>query len=127
MKKGDKIAAILIISLVLISGIGTLVYKQYIKSAHNFAVIKLDGVVIQTIDLNAVKVQKEWKIYDKAGNYNLIEVLPGQIRIKDADCPDKICVKSGWLTQAGQMAVCLPHKLIINIEGKNSTVDSVVY
>ena len=127
MKKGDKIAIILIISLVLLSTIGTLVYKQYIKSTHNFAVIKLDGKVIQTIDLNGVKAQKQWKIYDKSGNYNLIEVFPGKIRVKDADCPDKICVKSGWLSQAGQMAVCLPHKLIINIEGKSNTVDSVAY
>lgn len=126
MKKGDKIAAILIVLLIVISTIGTLVYKQYVKSNHNFAVIKLDGKVIQTIDLNSVKAQKEWKVYDKAGNYNLIEILPGKIRVKDADCPDKICVKSGWISQGGQMAVCLPHKLIINIEGKSKTVDSVV-
>jgi hypothetical protein len=127
MKKGDKIAAILIISLVLITGIGTFAYKQYVKSAHNFAVIKLDGVVIQTVDLNNVKAQKEWKIYDKAGNYNSIEVLPGKIRVADADCPDKICVKTGWISQAGQLAVCLPHKLIINIEGKNNTADGVIH
>jgi hypothetical protein len=126
MKKGDKIAAICIICLVLFSTIGTLVYKQYVKSNHNFAIIKLDGKVIQTIDLNAVKAQKEWKVYDKAGNYNLIEVLPGKIRVKDADCPDKICVRTGWISQAGQMAVCLPHKMIIDIEGKSNTVDSVV-
>jgi len=127
MKKGDKIAAILIISLLIFTTIGTLVYKQYIKSNHNFAVIKLDGKVIQTIDLNGVKAQKQWKIYDKAGNYNLIEVFPGKIRVKDADCPDKICVKTGWISQSGQIAVCLPHKLIINIEGKSNTVDSVAF
>ena len=127
MKKGDKIAAILIFLLILISGIATLVYKQHVKSTHNFAVITLDSKVIQTIDLNAVKTQKEWKIYNKAGNYNLIEILPGKIRIKDADCPDKICVKEGWISQGGQLIVCLPHKLIISIEGKNNTVDSVVH
>jgi len=127
MKKGDKIVAIVIIVLILISGIGTLIYKQHIKSTHNFAVIKIDNKIIQTIDLNAVKSQKEWKIYTKPGDYNLIEVLPGKIRIKDANCPNKICVKEGWVSQAGQILVCLPHKLIININGKNNTVDSVVH
>ena len=125
MKKGDKIVAILVISLVLISSIGTFFFKQYVKSNHNFAIIKLDGKIIQTIDLNAVKTQKEWKVFDKAGNYNLIEILPGKIRVKDADCPGRICVKEGWVSQTGQMLVCLPHKLIINIQGKNNTVDSV--
>ncbi|MBU3182876.1 NusG domain II-containing protein [Clostridium psychrophilum] len=126
MKKGDKVVAILIIFLVLISGIGTFIYKQHIKSNHNFAVIKMDGKIIQTIDLNAVKSQKEWNIYTKTGDYNLIEILPGKIRIKDSDCPDKICVKEGWISQAGQILVCLPHKLIIKINGKNNTVDSVL-
>lgn len=127
MKKGDKIVAILIFFLVLISGIGTFIYKQYVKNTHNFAVIKIDGKIIQTIDLNAVKAQKEWKIYNKPGNYNLIEILPRKIRIEDANCPNKICVKEGWISQAGQILVCLPHKLIINIDGKNNTVDSVVH
>lgn len=127
MKKGDKIVAILIIFLVLISGIGTLMYKQHVKSTHNFAVIKLNGKIIQTIDLNAVKSQKEWKIYNKSGSYNLIEILPGKIRIKDSNCTNKICVKEGWISQAGQILVCLPHNLIISVDGKNNTVDSVVH
>ena len=126
MKKEDKIVTILIISLVLISGIGTLVYERYVKSDHNFAVINLHGKEVQTIDLNTVKSQKEWKIYDKSMNYNLIEILPGKIRIKDADCRDKICVKEGWIPHGGQLIVCLPHKLIINIEGKSNIVDSVI-
>ena len=127
MKQGDKIVAILIVFLVLMSGIGTIIYKQHVKSTHNFAVIKIDGKIIQTIDLNAVKSRKEWLVYNKPGSYNLIEILTGKIRIKDANCLNKICVKEGWISQAGQILVCLPHKLIINIDGKNNTVDSVVH
>ena len=90
MKKGDKIVAIVIFFLVLTSGIGTLIYKQHVKNTHNFAVIKIDGKTVQTIDLNAVKSQREWKVYTKPGDYNLIEVLPGKIRIKDANCHNKV-------------------------------------
>lgn len=82
--------------------------------------------MVQTIDINTLEKQKEWKIYDKSGNYNLIEVLPGKIRIRDSDCHYKICVKEGWISQAGKILVCLPHKLIINIEGKNNIVDSAI-
>ena len=37
----------------------------------------------------------------------------------------KECVKSGWISQPGEMIVCLPFKLIININGqKNNGIDA---
>lgn len=45
----------------------------------------------------------------------------------ESDCPDKICVKTGWLSQPGEIAVCLPNKIIIKLEqDKNQNVDGVV-
>jgi hypothetical protein len=125
MKKGDKIAAIIIVGLIIISAIGTFAYKQYSKGSHHIAEIKQDGKVIKTIDLNEVKEKTEIKIPYKDKDFNTIEVEPGRIRFVDADCPDKICIKTGWLSEPGQTAVCLPHKLMININGKNSSYDQI--
>ncbi len=125
MKKGDKIAAVLILGLIVISAISVFLYKQHIKSSHHIAVIKQDGKIIKTIDLNAIKEKQEIKIPYDGDHFNLVEVIPGKIRIKDADCPDKICVKTGWISEPGQSSVCLPHKLMINIEGKNAKFDQI--
>jgi len=120
MKKGDKIAAILILSLIVVSTLVVFGYKQYVKSSHRIAVVKQDGKVIKTIDLDASKAKQQINIPYKSDNFNLIEVDSGKIRFLDADCPDKICVKNGWISEPGESIVCLPHKTIINIEGKNS-------
>lgn len=125
MKKGDKIAAMIILGLILVSVIGFFVYKQYSKGSHHIAVIKQDGKVIKTIDLDEVKEKTEIKIPYKDKDYNTIEVEPGRIRFIDADCPDKVCVKTGWISEPGQTAVCLPHKLMIKIDGQNPKYDQI--
>ncbi|KZL94255.1 NusG domain II-containing protein [Clostridium magnum] len=125
MKKGDKIAAMIIIGLIIISAIGVFVYKQYSKDSHHIAVIKQDGEIIKTIDLNEVTEKSQIRIPYKDEDFNTIEVEPGRIRFIDADCPDKVCIKTGWLSEPGQTAVCLPHKLMIKINGKDSSYDQI--
>ena len=54
MKKGDKIVGIVLIIVVLISFGGVSIYKALLKGSENIAVIKREGKVIKTIDLNKV-------------------------------------------------------------------------
>lgn len=124
MKKGDKIAAIIVLCLIVISSIGVFAYKRYVSGSSRIAVIEQNGKVIKTIDLKKVESKSEITIpYND--HYNKIELEPGKIRFIDADCPDKVCVKTGWISEPGQTAVCLPHKLMIKIEGKNSNYDQI--
>ncbi|MBV7276795.1 NusG domain II-containing protein [Clostridiaceae bacterium UIB06] len=125
MKKGDKIAAILLISLIIVSFIGVFIYKTYVKGSNRIAVVEQNGKIVKTIDLNKIKEKSEFILPYNNGHFNKIEVEPGKIRFIDADCPDKICVKTGWISEPGQTAVCLPHKTIIRIEGKNSSYDQI--
>ena len=34
-----------------------------------------------------------------------------------ADCPDQVCVRQGAVRYNGESIVCLPHRLIVSIEG----------
>jgi len=38
--------------------------------------------------------------------------------VKDSDCPQKICVKHGWLRYANDVIVCLPNKTILYLTKK---------
>lgn len=127
MKKGDKIVSIAIIALLLISCSGVLYYKYMVQGSQRIAVIKKDGKIINSYDLKKVKGRVEIKIESEKNHFNVVEVEPNRIRILDADCPDKLCIKTGWISQPSQSVVCLPHKLMITIQGKNNSVDSVVY
>jgi hypothetical protein len=126
MKKGDKITAIVIACIIVISSIGVFAYLNIIKGSHHIAEIKQDGKIIRTIDLDKVDKPVEIKIANKDG-YNVIRIETGRIRIIDADCPDKLCVKAGWITESGQSVICLPHKLIIKIQGGSKEIDENVY
>lgn len=126
MKKGDKITAVVIACIIVISSIGVFAYMNIVKGSHHIAEIKQDGKVIRTFDLDKIDTAEEIKITYKDG-YNIIRIETGRIRIVDADCPDKLCVKTGWITESGQSVICLPHKLIIKIQGGSKEIDENVY
>ncbi|NMD44524.1 MAG: NusG domain II-containing protein [Clostridiales bacterium] len=84
-----------------------------------YASIYQDGVLLERIDLNAVVLAYTKKIEFSGGGYNIIEVSPGGIEVIEADCPDQICVSRGRVTKSGLPIVCMPHRLMIEIEGEH--------
>ena len=70
------------------------------------------GEVIRTIDLDRVTEAETFVLTAPDGGSNTVTVQTGRICVSGADCPDKICVQRGWLTE-GTPIVCMPHKLII--------------
>jgi len=85
------------------------VYKKGVKS--DYAVIEYNG---QTENISLSKDQ----IFTLE-NGIVIEVKGGRIRVKDSDCPQKICVKHGWLRYANDVIVCLPNKTILYLPKKS--------
>ncbi|HDK7139991.1 TPA: NusG domain II-containing protein [Clostridium botulinum] len=130
MKKGDKIVIYIVSVLLVLSVISIIFFKFFVKSENAVAVIKQNGKIIEKVDLSKVKEKRQLKINyndkDHKG-YNIIEIDKGSIRFIDADCPDKVCIKSGVLKKPGETAACLPHKLIITIEKNDKEVDEVSY
>lgn len=82
----------------------------------DMAVISVNGEEYRRIDLSKVKEPYELRIETEYG-VNTVLVEPGAISVSSADCPDKICVYQGRLTQAGIPIICMPHRLVISIEG----------
>ncbi|MBE7007931.1 MAG: NusG domain II-containing protein [Ruminococcaceae bacterium] len=94
------------------------------RSEGNIAVISQDGKVLREIDLSRVTEEYRFTVETDDGGSNEILVQPGRICVSEADCPDKICVKQGWLTDSPLPIVCAPHKLVIEIKGAADAVDA---
>ncbi len=61
-------------------------------------------------------------------NYNVMLINNGQVSVRDADCPDKLCVKQKAISKNGESIICLPHKLVIQIESEEeSGLDTLTY
>ena len=79
--------------------------------------------VIQDADGNtfAMPLSKDdvLTVASSAGT-NVVEVQSGKVRVSEADCPNQDCVDQGWISNAGQQIVCLPHKLMVNITDEDA-------
>lgn len=45
----------------------------------------------------------------------LFEISDGRIAFIKSDCPDQICVRTGFISRTGQMAACLPNGVLVFI------------
>ena len=75
-------------------------------------VVKVDGEVYRECDLSRDEV---FVVEGYQGGYNTVEIKDGKVSVTDAGCPDKVCVKTGKVSEPGQTIVCLPHRVVVEI------------
>ncbi|NOX91752.1 MAG: NusG domain II-containing protein [Gammaproteobacteria bacterium] len=57
--------------------------------------------------------------------HSYIQVRDGQVRFVDSPCPNKLCVHTGWLNQGGEVAICLPNKVSLQILASDPRFDTI--
>lgn len=113
IKRGDIIVAVIL--LLLAAAMGMMV--RLLAPAPQYAVVTANGTEIARLPLDTDCIYH-------VGKTNTIEISGGQVRMTEADCPDKLCIHTGKISQSGQTIVCLPNKVVISISGKDSSVDA---
>jgi len=58
-------------------------------------------------------------------NEVVIEIDGHRARVADSPCRDKLCARAGWIERPGDVAVCLPQRVIVEIRGAGRGVDGV--
>lgn len=112
---------IIIIVLIILSFIPEVVFGMVMGKGYNetYAEITLDGKLYKKIPLSEHRGEDKININSKYG-YNVIDIRDNSIGVIDADCQDKICIESGFISKPGESVVCLPHKLMIEIKSNNN-------
>lgn len=119
----------LLIALILIS-ISAYVMIQYMAApltAEGQVIIKAGGQVVQEIALSADTPDQRINIHGKTDNA-VIEIKEGRVRMVEANCPDQVCAKQGWIDRPGQSIVCVPNELVIYLQGasdEKTAVDAI--
>jgi hypothetical protein len=77
---------------------------------NEYAEIHVDGRVVMRVALQLDTVFS-------VPSYENVQftVAHGSIAFTRSNCPDKICIQSGYLQHAGQMAACLPNRMSLRI------------
>ncbi len=110
--------------LLIIICLLVLCVSKYFRTSAKTADIIQNGEVIRTVNLDVTKPY-EFEVVSEDGGHNTIRVENGRIGVISADCPDKICVKQGFIDNGALPVVCLPHKLSVVITDKENDTDAV--
>lgn len=109
----NKTKLIIFITAVVFVASAVLTFISMKPSEKNIVEVVQDGKIIYTFDLLTAENQ-EIKIPSPDGkSSNTVTISDGNICISDAECPDKLCVKSGFLKSESMPVVCLPNRLVI--------------
>ena len=69
--------------------------------------------------------EETWTL-GEAGHQNVLQRKGRRVRVVQADCPDQICGKQGWVEKEGDQLVCVPHRLLVEIRSKGAgTIDAL--
>jgi len=55
----------------------------------------------------------------------IIQVTAEGARFLESDCPNKVCIKQGWVKNCGDTAVCVPKHLALVMECKEQDYDAI--
>lgn len=118
MKKRD---ICLIAILLVISAAGLIAVN--LNKDNGKAYIYTGGKLYGTYDLNT---DRQIQIVSDNGIVNDIEISDGTIYMKDATCPNRICVRSGHISRNNESICCAPAGLLIIIRsGGASEYDAI--
>lgn len=56
---------------------------------------------------------------------NVVAVEPGRIRVAEADCPDEVCVHTGWIDGPATPIACVPHGLTVTVAREGGDGDGL--
>lgn len=122
-KKKIKRDIMLIATLIIVCAAVFLIINFVVKKDGITAVVKVDGNIVYMLplDKNASVTVEGYQ-----GGSNTVVIENGTVYMKDADCPDKLCEKTGKISKNGETIVCLPHRVVVEIQGGEGNVDSLV-
>lgn len=124
LKPLDIVVIILLSIVTVVSSAAAFINsnKSYDKK---YVQIEVKGKLYKKLPLDNSSNEK---INIKTGlGTNVVEIANNKVRITEADCKDKICIKDGSISKPGDVLVCLPHKVVIEIIGQNSETDVLSY
>ncbi len=114
MEKKNKLfkkADLLLLLCILLASSLLLTLSLLPREKGKVAIVKCDGEEIGRYSLHE---KFEIPIKTNSGE-NLLIIDDGTAYIKDANCPDKLCVHQGAISDIGDSIICLPHRVSITV------------
>ena len=125
MKKKD----VIIIALALLCALALyLVSQMTLGGKMSSVVVLLDG---EEVLRRPLVVSDSYTIAQEDGSVNVIRVEDGVVFMQEANCRDGLCIRQGKMKNGANTIVCLPHKVVVKMDGEmpendNSDLDIII-
>lgn len=113
MKK-RKTDIIIITIIILVAIISYFFISAFFKDEGTKVQVFQNNKLVKEFPINKDKI---YEIKDK-DKTNIVTVRSGKVFMKDANCPDKLCVKQGSISSNGESIICLPHRVIVKVTAR---------
>jgi len=108
------LAAIVVVALTL---------KFWTGDIADKAIIRSGGKIFREVPISR---DQQIEVPGPLGT-SLIIIEKHQARIASDPSPRQYCVRQGWLKLAGEIALCLPNQVSLELSGGNKKYDSLNY
>lgn len=118
LKKNDLV--LLVLYLFLTVAMTGYVIKDKMDAKAGAVVIVSEGKEVKRLTWPAK--DQSFEIKNDLG-FITVKIENNKVSVTDADCHDQVCVRTRSIDQGGEMIVCLPHKIYVEIQKDESGSD----
>lgn len=104
---------VFLVAALLLLGGGLALFLYATRQDGGIVRVQIDGETVMELPL----AEDARLTLGEGGHTNTLVVQDGTAQVTAADCPDQVCVRQGAVRYSGESIVCLPHRLIVTIEG----------
>lgn len=110
------------ILMIIISLLAAILFMVNAKqSSSALAKVYYENELVLTIDMSK---DGEYDVEGYNGNVHIV-VVDNKIKVEEENSPKHLCSKQGFISSSNEAIVCLPNKILIQIESKDS-LDTVI-
>ena len=118
LRTGDFIIILFIILLAVSSGF----LIKFTQGDGDTVVISVNGDTTHRVSINRNLMIELSGFIDKSS----IVIEGGSVWMQNSPCPHKLCKQAGKISRSGEMIICIPNRIVIQITGdRSSEIDAV--
>ena len=103
--------------------VALLTLKLWSGDVADRAIIRSGGKIFREVSLSR---DQQIEVPGPLGT-SIITIKNRKARISSDPSPRQYCVRQGWLQQAGEIAICLPNEVSLELTGSTKKYDSLNY
>ena len=120
-KKNLRKNDLLLLLIVVVVAASICALRFWLGDKHpGYVTVRIDGEVVASYDLS------EDQEVELNGGTNTMRIEDGTVKMIQADCPDKLCMKQKAISKNRENIICLPNNIVLQIANQDeSELDAV--